>query len=126
MSLLELFRKAEMIEGQNEKISEVPECQANPPSDFNSKISECVRASLEKFGGGVPQIVLFNLKGLYGMEPKEITRKPEEFEKCLDQIFRAGSGFVKNAIRTEINGAFGLKQEYSSLKDCLDAARMLN
>jgi len=56
-----------------------------------------------------------------GIRNGDISQKPEELEKCLDQIFGSGGVFLKTAIIQEVKMKFGLTQDFTDLKECFEA-----
>jgi len=89
---------------------------------FESGILGCVQTGLALFGDSFPQLIMYNLKWLNGIKQEEIPHKPEEFGRCLDQVFRAGSASVKEALIAEVKSKFGLTEDYASLKESFAAA----
>jgi len=89
---------------------------------FESGILGCVQTSLALFGDSFPQLIMYNLKWLNGIRHDEIPHKPEEFEICLDQVFRAGSASIKRALIEEVKTKFGLTEDCASLKESFEAA----
>ncbi|MGI0090591.1 MAG: hypothetical protein ACREBS_02680 [Nitrososphaerales archaeon] len=125
MSLLDMFLHGQQARSEKTGVKrKKEEKEVVTPGCLESNILDSVGIGLARFGDSVPQVVLHNLKWLNGIEHEEIPSKPEEFEKCLDHIFRSGSAFVKRAIIEEVKAKFGLAQDYPSLKDCFESAGM--
>jgi hypothetical protein len=108
---LDLPSDAHIETGENASISE-----------FDSRLFECLNAGLDRFGPGVAQAIVSNLKWFFNIRVEEIPKKPEEFETCLDYIFGSGSAYVKREIANEIKAKFHLTDDYTNLKDYFDAA----
>ena len=86
-------------------------------------ILECVKKTLHRYGGSMPNMFLYNIKSKRFLKDFDIPSKPEELEECLDHIFDGASIIVKNAIIAEVVVKCGLTQECTSLKEAFELAR---
>jgi hypothetical protein len=93
-----------------------------PNTSFESEALECVRTGIALLGDSVSQVIEYNLKSTRGISQDEIPHKPQELEKCLDEIFGSGAAFLKRAIIQQVKTRFGLKEDYSHLRECFEAA----
>ena len=110
-------------EGEKEEKQIVAETVvAQTQATFESEILGCVQTGIALFGDSVSQLIIYNLKWMKGIDHIEIPSKPEEFEMCLDRVFRNGSECVKRALIAEVKAKFGLTENYASLKECFESA----
>lgn len=86
-------------------------------------ILECVKKTLHKYGGSMPNMFLYNFKSKRFLKDFEIPSKPEELEECLDHIFDAASVIVKNAIISEVSMKCSLTRDCNTLKEAFEIAR---
>lgn len=124
MALLDSWLSNQPMTDKQERVQVAKEANESLalPSDYGTKILTCVGEALERFGRGIPKIILYNICWL-GLKYEEIPDRPVEFEACLESVFRSGSAAVKGAVLEEVKSAFGLTGNYTNLKDCFEAAR---
>jgi len=106
-----------------EEIAKKGQAKSSASSEgFEGNLMECIGKGLSKFGERVPQLAIDNLRWTDHIGSEDIPKKPAEFERGLDKIFRSSSYKVKMAITEEIKSRFGLNQDYPTLKECFEAA----
>ena len=89
-------------------------------------ILECVKKTLHRYGGRMPNMFLYNLRSRRFIKDFDIPSKPEEFEECLDHIFDGASVIVKTAIITELIMKCGLTEDCRTMKEAFECARRTN
>ena len=88
----------------------------------DSRVLDCVNSGLKRFGESFFAVVCYNVEHLNSLKLSEIPRRPDEFEKCLDKMFRNGSTIVKKSIMDQIKMEFDLRGDYSTLRESFEAA----
>jgi hypothetical protein len=79
---------------------------------FNAKISQCIGRALDSLGEGIKQSLYYQIQQKYNLPREQITFKPREVIKHLEQILGAtGSLFVEKLIIREIRNSFELEFE---------------
>jgi hypothetical protein len=86
-------------------------------------ILECVKKTLHRYGGSMPNLFLYNIKSKHFLKDFDIPSKPEELEECLDNIFDGASIIIKSAIITEVSLKCGFTHDCTTLKEAFEFAR---
>lgn len=125
MPLLDLWIRNQLWTGEQEgtQIAQNATKSDTRSTDYGTKILACIGEALERFGSGIPKIILYNICWLSGLRYEEIPDRPVEFEACLESVFRSGSAAVKHAVVEEVKSGFGLTENYATFKDCFEAAK---
>jgi hypothetical protein len=76
---------------------------------FRARVLACVNRALEIYGKDVGHVVIWNFEKKTGHAPSDIAREPDDFERCVYEIFGPGARPLEDRIIKEICAEFRLE-----------------